>query len=248
MRRKRPVRPLRLTSGLMFLIILVVIPQIGWTTEGGTIVGSVYFRGTPPPPVQMPIDKDNDVCGTGFRELIEVNVGPDETLRDIVVCVRSGETGLVFETPEGGFKLNQKDCQFVPDIMIIPAGEKLRITNRDPIIHNIHTFEIIKGRRRDLFNFAQPERGHRRTEKIKPRRSNTVELTCEVHSFMHGWIYVSDGSACVVSKDGHFRMTQVPDGTHTVTVWHPTLGEQEVEVIMEGAEELTVDFEFDAAD
>jgi len=33
-----------------------------------------------------------------------------------------------------------------------------------------------------------------------------------------------------------------------VTVWHPTLGEQEVEVIMEGAEELTVDFEFDAAD
>ena len=99
-----------------------------------------------------------------------------------------------------------------------------------------------------MFNFPQPERGHRRTETIKPRRSNTIELTCDIHSFMHGWIYVSDGSDSMVSTDGHFAITQVPDGVYTIKVWHPTLGEQEVEVTMEGAQEVSVDFEFHAAD
>ena len=238
-----------LCVSVMLLLVPANTERGAWAAGGGTIVGTVYFRGTPPPPKQLPIDKDNDVCGTGFREIVEVNVGPESMLGDIVVCVvGDSASGMRFEKPEGGFKLNQKGCRFVPEIMIVPAGEKLKITNRDPIIHNIHTYEIIKGRRRDMFNFAQPERGHRRTEKIKPRRSNTVELTCEVHSFMHGWIYVSDGSNCVVSNDGQFSIKQVPDGVYQVKVWHPTLGEQEVEVTVEGGQEVRVDFEFGAAE
>lgn len=250
MERRRPILPVRWAGSLAIVIALVSIPAGAGTASAGTIVGTVYFHGTPPPVKKMPVDKDNDVCGTGFREIVEVNVGPENTLGDIVVCVKGGDDGggLHFEMPEKGFRLNQKGCRFVPDIMIIPAGEKLTITNRDPIIHNIHTYEIIKGRRRDMFNFAQPERGHRRVEKIKPRRSDTVELTCEVHAFMHGWIYVSDGSACVISKDGHFKIADVPDGTYTVKVWHPTLGVQEAEVTVAGAEEVRVDFQYTASE
>ncbi len=247
-RRSWPILLSLLGSALLLVTFPGGGPRGAWATEGGTITGSVYFRGTPPPVKKMPIDKDNDVCGTGFRELVEVNVGPNNTLCDIVISLHGDETGPRFEIPEGGFKLNQKDCRFVPDIMIIPSGEKLKITNRDQIIHNIHTYEIIKGRRRDMFNFPQPERGHRRTKTIKPRRSNTVELTCDIHSFMHGWIYVSDGSDAMVSADGHFAIKQVPDGVYTISVWHPTLGEQEVEVTMEGAQEVRVDFEYNATD
>lgn len=252
MRDQRSNRPSRARSVATLLAVLFLalaaIPRDASGAEGGTIVGSVYFRGTPPPPKRLPIDKDNDICGTGFREIVEVNVGPDETLRDIVVSVKGGATGLRFEKPEDGFKMNQKGCRFVPELFIVPAGEKLQITNRDQLVHNIHTYEIIKGRRRDMFNFAQPERGHRRTEIIKPRRSNTVELTCDVHSFMHGWIYVSDGGDCEVSKDGRFRITEVPDGVYSVTIWHPILGEQTVEVTMEGAQDVSVEVEYHGAE
>jgi len=245
MRRARPTLPWVLGTGLL----LALVPNtVRGVEEGGVISGSVRFVGTPPPAKQMPVDKDKDVCGTGSRELVDVNVAEDGSLRNIVVCVQGNGEEPRFEPPEGGFKLDQKNCRFVPEIFIVPAGEKLRITNRDPIIHNIHTYEIITGVRRDLFNFAQPERGHRRTETIKPRRSNTVELACDIHSFMHGWIFVSDGSACVVSPNGRFKISHVPEGTQTVRVWHPTLGEQETEVTLTGAREVTVDFEFSAAD
>ncbi|MFQ5701803.1 MAG: hypothetical protein ACE5HU_08170 [Acidobacteriota bacterium] len=236
-----------LLPALVTGLVLTLIPRsVPGAAEGGTIIGSVRFSGDPPEPKKLPVDKDNDVCGTGFRKLVEVNVGPDSRLRDLVVCMQSSAGDVQPEIPDGGFKLDQRNCRFVPDIFIVPAGQKLKITNRDPIIHNIHTYEIIKGVRRDMFNFPQPERGHRRVETIKPRRSNTVELTCDIHSFMHGWIYVSDGSRCVVSRDGLFKFTQVPDGTHTVIVWHPTLGERRVEVTVNDAQEATAEIEFSA--
>ncbi|MFQ5667302.1 MAG: hypothetical protein ACE5I7_12840 [Candidatus Binatia bacterium] len=226
-------------------LLLAHAPRAARAVEAsGVITGSVRFRGTPPPPKKMPIDKDNDVCGTGFRKLVEVDVAPDKSLRNVVVCVQGTKAASHSQKPQGRFKLDQRGCKFIPEVSIVPKGAKLKITNRDPVVHNIHTFEIIKGRRRDMFNFAQPERGHRRTETIKPRRGDTIELTCDVHTFMHGWIYVSDGSTCVVAKDGHFRINGVPDGTHAVKVWHPTLGEQEKEVRVAGGKAIQVDFEF----
>lgn len=211
--------------------------------EMGVISGSVRFIGDVPTPQKFPIDKDNDVCGTGFREWVDVKVGAEQSLGNVVVCLQSEGGGPVFEMPEAGyFKLDQKGCAFLPEIMLVPRGEKLRITNKDPIIHNIHTYERLDRIRRDLFSFAQPERGHRRTETMEPERSDTVELTCDVHAFMHGWIYVSDGSPCVVSEDGSFKISEVPPGEHTVTVWHSTLGEQEMDVTLDGAGDLAVEF------
>ncbi len=236
---------MRVPPVLVGALVLALGPHTASAADG-VITGSVRFRGTPPPPKKMPIDKDNDVCGTGTRDIVEVSVGANNSLQHVVACVQGNGTPQ-FEAPEGGFKLDQEKCSFLPNILIVPKGEKLKITNRDPIVHNIHTFEIINGVRRDLFNFAQPERGHRRTENVKPKRSNTVELTCDVHTFMHGWMYVSDGSACVVSKDGTFKISQVPDGTHKVKVWHPTLGEQEKQVTVSGGQAASVDFEFGGA-
>ncbi len=245
MKKARPTLPLLLLA-VSALVLSQIRPAVSADEANGTITGIVHFKGTPPPPTKMQIDKDNDVCGSGFRKQIDVDVGRDKSLHNVVICVEGDGKGSHFEPPAGGFKLDQKGCAFVPEIMIVPAGEKLRITNRDPVVHNIHTFEIIKGIRRDMFNFAQPERGHRRTETIKPRRSNTVELTCDIHTFMHGWMYVSDGSACIVSKDGRFRISDVAEGVHTVKVWHPTLGEKKATAVVKGAQETTVEFEFAA--
>ncbi len=219
-------------------------------TGDGVITGSIRFNGTPPESEKLEKDKDPDVCGTGIREIINVKVGADGRLGNVVVCIDEGSEGEGhFEKPEAGYyKLNQKGCAFLPEVFVVPKGEKLRITNRDPIIHNIHTYERIKRVRKDLFRFPQPERGHRRTETIEPKRSSTIELTCDIHSFMHGWMYASDGSSCTVSDDGGFKINGVADGVHTIKVWHPTLGEQEAEVTVNGGDEASVDFEYPLGD
>ncbi len=241
MRNVRKVLPVLLPAAVAAMLL-----PLAALAQDGVITGSIHFNGTPPEPERLEKDKDPDVCGTGIREIVNVKVGADGKLGNIVVCIDEGsEGGGHFEKPEAGYyKLNQKGCAFLPEVFVVPRGEKLRITNRDPIIHNIHTYERIKRVRKDLFRFPQPERGHRRTETIEPKRSSTVELTCDIHSFMHGWMYVSDGSSCTVSADGSFKISGVSDGVHTIKVWHPTLGEQEAEVTLNGSGEASVDFEY----
>lgn len=204
------------------------------------IEGQVRFRGTPPDPLQLLITKDMEVCGEGFRERREVDVAPGGGLRGVVVFLEEVEGGKDWgpaATPASGSEsglatIDQENCRFQPRVQVVPRGAELDVVNSDPMLHNIHAYELIGRARRSLFNISQPESGTERQE-LRARSSHQVSLECDSHDFMQGWIFVADNPyAVVVDDDGHFALGDVPPGTYTLRTWHPKLGVLEEEGVV----------------
>lgn len=200
--------------------------------DGGSLAGQVTFAGTEPEAEELLITRDFEVCGLGYRERREVDVADGGGLRDVVVYLTGVDSGKPWPPAPDGYVLDQKDCYFEPYIQIVPRGTELQILNSDPILHNVHGYELSEGDgpRRTLFNLGQPEKGVV-TRPLRPRRSSLVGLECDAHDFMLGWMFAADSPyAVVVDSTGRFTIPDVPPGTYTVGAWHPFLGVQEQQV------------------
>ncbi len=235
-----------------FSRLVFIACGLGWLAAAGgvsadgtaAVKGTVTYTGEVPEPKKMLITKDHETCGTGQREIAEISTTDQGGLRDVVVFI-DGEVEGAPPPPAEGYGLLQQGCRFQPYVSYVPKNGTLKIVNGDPLAHNIHTYERIGRARRDLFNFSQPEKGHTKELAIKPRRGNVVQLTCDIHDFMTGWIFVPENPFATVSDDGTFVLEGVPPGTYTLKVFHPFLGfqEQEVELAAGGTAEVAFVYE-----
>lgn len=214
--------------------------------NAGSIQGRVAFEGALPALAEEVIGKDNEVCGDGSVIPNPVKLGDGGALADVVVYLEKVKAGKPW--PEQDYAVNQKTCAFEPYLQVVPKGVELTIKNSDPVLHNVHPFEHVGTSRRTLFNLAQPNQGQVNTKKIKTRRGKAVELACDAHSWMAGWLYVLEHPYYdVVGADGSFAIGEVPPGSYKLIAWHPVLGtrEQPVEVAADGA--VAADFRFQDA-
>jgi hypothetical protein len=221
--------------------------------DGGSISGKVSFEGALPDDAieRILITKNPDVCGTGEREVVWVDV-KDGALRGAFVFIDKISEGKAWPTPEGGeYLINQKGCRFIPWAQVIRRGP-ITIRNSDQgVLHNINTREMIgveKGRvvKRTMFNFGQPDPGDIQQE-IKPRRSSFIGINCEAHNFMFGFMMApTHPYAVVVGEDGAYSLDDVPPGTYELKAWHPRFGIKKTEITVEPGAKVAADFAFSA--
>ncbi len=228
-----------LIASVLVVLAVAVAASFGWILPagaqgGGTIVGEVKVTGTPPAPKVIKVNKDNEVCGNE-KKLVEVAVGPANGLGDAVVSVSDAKGAK----PSKAAVLDQKGCEFHPDLLVMAPGE-LKILNSDGVLHNIHTFSTVN----PPFNKAQPKFKKEMTEKLE--KPEVVKVQCDAHSWMHGWILVTENPAAVTDEKGAFKLDNVPPGKHKVEVWHPVLGKQSKEVEVKSGQEVKVAFELAA--
>jgi len=219
--------------------------------DGGTISGKVSFEGALPDDAveKILITKNPEVCGTGEREVIWIDV-KDGALRGSFVYIDKIKEGKKWPAPAGGnYLINQEKCRFKPWAQVVKPGP-VTIRNSDKgVLHNINTREMIgveKGRvvKRTMFNFGQPDPGDIE-QPIKPRRSPFISINCEAHNFMFGFMMAPPHPyAVVVGDDGSFSIDNVPPGDYTVKAWHPRLGvvKTKVSVPAKGAAEANFTF------
>ena len=120
----------------------------------------------------------------------------------------------------------------------------LNIVNSDPVLHNVHAYEVIDGSGRTLFNLGQPDKGII-SRPLRLRRSQQVGLECDAHDFMLGWLFAADNPyAVVVDSVGEFTIPDIPPGTYAVGAWHPFLGVMEQEVTVAPGSVNNISFEF----
>lgn len=50
----------------------------------------------------------------------------------------------------------------------------------------------------------------------------------------------------VTTEDGQFTLPELPPGKYTVTAWHETYGTRSQEITVNGGQQLTVDFVYNA--
>lgn len=200
----------------------------------GSLKGTVVFTGTAPKPTVFQIEKDGNTCGSGKREIQEVNADAKGNLKGSVVYLQAVQGGKEFVKPKDGYVLNQEGCHFLPHILVVPKGADVVIVNKDPVLHNIHTYQILGKVRRSMFNIAQPEQNQKITQKVDPKNSNIIKVECDAHNFMHAWILTLDNPYyAITDATGNFEIKDIPTGKYTIKAWNPTLetGTKEVEII-----------------
>ena len=115
--------------------------------------------------------------------------------------------------------IDQEEHTFVPHVLAIRAGRSVRFTNSDIINHNVRTVSLVP---RNEFNVYTGAGGGYVHRFYADRRGRPIMLTCDIHAWMRGWIYVFDHPYfAVTDKRGAFRITAVPPGRYRLIVRQP---------------------------
>ena len=196
---------------------------------GGTVEVEVKYNG-PAKVDKLKVNKDTEKCGT------------ETVVEHVVVGGNKGLANAVASAPgaKGASKakavLDQHGCKFVPHVVVMQPGE-LEVKNSDDILHNLHTYSTAN----PSINKAQPKFKKTMTEKLD--KPEFVKVTCDVHSWMLGWVAVVPGVAAVTDNNGVAKLENVPAGKQKIEVWHETLGKQEKEVDVKAGAVTKVSFE-----
>jgi plastocyanin len=228
---------------VVFSAALVALPvsgmaayQGGDVKDGGSISGTVKFKGTAPAPKKLDVSKDKEVCDKTPKtdESLIVSNG---NLVNAVVTITDIKTGKKMDVKK--VTLDQKGCDYLPHVLAFPVGASVDINNDDGILHNIHAYDSKKV---SLFNEAQPKFKKTITKTID--KAGPINVKCDVHGWMNGWFFAADNPYfSVTQKDGSFKLTDVPAGSYTVEVWHETLGKASQKVTVKAKEDAKVNFE-----
>ncbi len=198
---------------------------------GGAVEVTVTYMGAPVVE-KLKVNKDTQKCGT--EAVIEkVVVGGNKGLANAVVSVPSakGAPKAMKAT------VDQHGCKFVPHVVAMTPGE-IEVKNSDDILHNIHTYSTVN----PSINKAQPKFKKVMTEKLE--KPEFVKLTCDVHSWMLGWVAVLPTPFFgVTDANGTAKIENVPAGKQSIEVWHETLGKQTREVEVKAGQVAKVGIE-----
>jgi plastocyanin len=205
-------------------------------STGGTISGIVKFDGLAPKRQRLEVTKDMDVCGRTPLYAQSLMVGNDGGIENAVVAITEISAGKPF-LPEKGVQFDQKDCEYVPHVLVFPAGSTIEIINSDGIMHSIHTESSIN----PVIDMAQP--GFKKVMPVTVKKPEVIEISCDAHNWMDGWWYVA-GNPYYAKTDsaGRYTITDVPPGTYTLKLWQEKLGTQTREVTVKSGATTTVDF------
>lgn len=233
-------------AGLLAIPSAAAAYEVAPVAEAGSVTGKVLFKGEVPKPKRMLIAKNKEVCGEGYREIVEVAVS-NGALANAVVVIDGIAKGKAWVAQQQKPLLDQKGCRFIPGMMVVTKGGDLDILNSDPVLHNIHTYEIIGPARRTLFNVGQPIQGSTITKPLKLRSGEWIKVECDAHDFMHAWMFAAPSPYVAVTReDGSFAVADVPPGKYKVRALHPVLGVKEGEVTVPAKGKAEITFELQA--
>jgi plastocyanin len=115
---------------------------------------------------------------------------------------------------EAPFEMMTREKEFVPRVLAVPKGSRVRFPNADPILHNV--FSVSAGNAFDLGLYKQGP-GKEKTF----QSPGLVRVYCNVHSSMAAYIVVLDTPYFAApAEDGSFVLSGLPRGTGKLTVWH----------------------------
>lgn len=224
---------------VLALALFVAAPPV----DAGDIAGVVRVKGSVPPADVVRATTDLAVCGAASRAAIPVRLGSDNALADAVAFI-AHERLDDWRVPSTTFVMDQRGCEFVPRILVIPPGATLEVRNSDRSLHNFHTLSELNPR----MNFAQRAGG--RPRQVRFEQPEFVPVICDVHGtgFMRAWIVVAAHPYyAVTDANGQFRLPGVPQGPHALAVWHERLGRVTVPVTVGAEGEVRLDILFPGA-
>ncbi|EPX62646.1 hypothetical protein D187_008834 [Cystobacter fuscus DSM 2262] len=208
-------------------------------TGGGTLQGTITFKGTPPAPA--PVTPSQDPSCEGMPLVDQSLLVKAGKLENVLVRVR----GLMPRSPRTrSAVVDQKQCSYTPRVQGVASGQPILIKNSDGTLHNARALSGTKS----IFNVAQPPNG-KPVQRTLPADAEVVRLKCDIHPWMVSWVVVNPNPYFATSNaDGAYSIEHLPAGTYTLEAWHEVLGTKTAEVTVKEGETTALAFEFSTED
>jgi len=177
--------------------------------------------------------------GTVKGEVLLSVQGPDG--KSVPKADRSGVvvylTGYTEPPPAEPAVMAQRNKTFTPGVLPIVAGQKVKFSNDDVVMHNVFSRS-----RAGKFDAGKNRPGESYTEAFK--KTGIVDVYCDIHEQMVATVVVVPNRAfAVTGPDGRFVLTGVPPGSYPLFAVHRRDARSEVvrtEVIVEPGKQTTV--------
>jgi plastocyanin len=197
--------------------LAAVCALAGGPAWAGTIKGIVRAEGVPRETRRVPVTIDQYVCGKE-KDAEDLVLSPEGGVRNVVVSVQNPPpVAKPTETPPPA-QMDQRQCVFVPRVVLVPAGGAVEFLSSDRLLHNIHSV----AKENPSFNRTQPKG---RTISVVFKKPETVRIDCDLHSWMRAWVVVTDHPFYALSNEsGEFLLENVPAGKYTLQFWQESLG------------------------
>jgi hypothetical protein len=110
--------------------------------------------------------------------------------------------------------VSQKDKIFIPRVVAVPVGSKVDFRNDDPYYHNV--FSLSESEKFDTGLYAG---GRSYIQSFD--RPGPVELLCNIHASMVGYVVVVDTPYYTQPRANRsFVFRNVPPGRYELSTWH----------------------------
>lgn len=225
--------------------ILITVTGLAFSSplaQAADITGTITLKGTPPKERDITPLKEDATCGKLHSDMPTTHfyvVGAKGELADVVVSLQ-GVSGKSTGASAQPALLDQKGCEYSPQILAVQTGQKITVKNSDPVLHNVHNLPTVTGNPEK--NEAQMPNGADLSFSFdKPE--DFLKFKCDVHQWMFAWVSVFDHPFFAVSdKNGTFKIGNVPPGKYTLKAAHRKAGAVTQEIEVKEGEGAKADF------
>jgi plastocyanin len=129
---------------------------------------------------------------------------------NVVVWLEGGRAGAPPDAPQP--VMDQKNLQFLPQVLAVRVGTRVRFPNDDRVFHNVFSFK--DGKKFDLGLYPVGAQKFVRFD-----QPGVSRLFCNIHPKMAAYIVAVDSSYFATTDErGAFRI-DAPHGTYTYHAW-----------------------------
>jgi hypothetical protein len=218
------------------------------TAAAGTIQGEIKFEGKTGRrrPVDMAADANCQHAhgdAVVLSERYEHAEGTDNLVH-VFVYISDG-VGKT-DVPAEAAKFDQEGCVYLPHVLGVVKDQKVDIHNSDNTLHNVNC----KPEENDAFNRGMGP--GTQMEVAFDEQEMGIDVKCDVHPWMSGYIHVMDHPYFAVSdSEGKFKIENVPAGKYELSVWYETNryapAKETIKVEVGEDETVTADFTYSRA-
>lgn len=202
--------------------------------EEGAIEGVIKFTG------DVPKSRVKDDTGQQ-RNLLTVD-RKTKGVGDIMVYLESPPV-RADGRPKKAVVIDQLEHRFVPHMIAIRGGQRVKFTNSDAANHNVRAVFLED---RNAFNVYTGVDGEYEHVFHPVGKNHPVRLSCDIHPWMTAWIFVFEHPHFSISDErGGFRIADHAPGDYQLVLRQPDVGFlRRIDVSVESGETRKLELEF----